>query len=78
MFKRDVEPLLVELLHDFRIVYLTGPRQSGKTTIAKRITDTLGMKYVTLDNQAVLATITNDPHGYIRSLAGQKVVLDEF
>ena len=78
MYKRDIEPLLVELLADFRIVYLTGPRQSGKTTIAKRIADKLGMKYVTLDDQAVLATINNDPHGYIRSLTSRKIVLDEF
>ena len=78
MFKRDVEPLLLELLTDFRIVYLTGPRQSGKTTIVKRIADNLGMKYVTLDDQAVLAAINSDPHGYIRSLSGQKIVLDEF
>ena len=78
MYKRDAEPLLVELLADFRIVYLTGPRQSGKTTLAKRLAEKLGMKYVTLDDQAVLATINNDPHGYIRSLAGQQIVLDEF
>ena len=78
MYKRDAEQLLVELLADFRIVYLTGPRQSGKTTLAKRLAEKLGMKYVTLDDQAVLATINNDPHGYIRSLAGQQIVLDEF
>jgi len=78
MYKRDAEQLLVELLADFRIVYLTGPRQSGKTTLAKRLVEKLGMKYVTLDDQAVLATINNDPHGYIRSLAGQQIVLDEF
>lgn len=78
MFKRDIEQLLIELLADFRIVYLTGPRQSGKTTLAKKIADQLGMKYVTLDDQSILATINNDPHGYIRSLAGQKIILDEF
>jgi predicted AAA+ superfamily ATPase len=33
---------------------------------------------VTLDSQAVLETITNDPHGYIRSLTGKNIVLDEF
>ena len=78
MFKREVEPLLLELLADFRIVYLTGPRQSGKTTIAKIIAEKLGMKYLTLDDQAILSTINNDPHGYLRSLTGQKIVLDEF
>ncbi len=36
------------------------------------------MKYVTLDNRAVFEAVTHDPHGYIRSLAGTKVVLDEF
>ena len=35
MYARRLQPLLRELLAEFRIVYLTGPRQAGKTTLAR-------------------------------------------
>ncbi|OGR04845.1 MAG: AAA family ATPase [Deltaproteobacteria bacterium RIFOXYD12_FULL_50_9] len=78
MFPRKLEPIIVELLSDFRILYLTGPRQAGKTTLVKQIAKQLGMQYVTLDDQSVLAAVKNDPQGYIRSLGKKKLVLDEF
>ncbi len=37
MYQRNSTPLLLELLAEFRILYLTGPRQAGKTTVAKAI-----------------------------------------
>lgn len=78
MYPRHIEQTLIELLDDFRIVYLTGPRQAGKTTLVKKLAGRLSMKYVTLDDQAVLAAINSDPHGYIRSRGNQKLILDEF
>ncbi|BCL61493.1 hypothetical protein DGMP_21860 [Desulfomarina profundi] len=33
MYKRNSEKLIKELLQDFRILYLTGPRQAKKTTL---------------------------------------------
>ena len=67
-----------ELLADFRIVYLTGPRQAGKTTLVRSVASDSGMRYVTLDNRAVRNAVRSDPHGFIRSLDEEKVVLDEF
>ena len=78
MYSRSLEPLIRELLAEFRILYLTGPRQAGKTTLARSIAESLGMEYVTLDDQSVLASIESDPRGYIRSLGSRRVVLDEF
>ncbi|RJX18281.1 MAG: ATP-binding protein, partial [Desulforudis sp.] len=78
MYQRQIEQTLVSLLEDFRILYLTGPRQSGKTTLARKIAALLGMKYVTLDDQAVLSAINSDPLGYIRAQEGRKLILDEF
>lgn len=78
MFPRKLAPLIGEMLNEFRIVYLTGPRQAGKTTLARALADKLGMKYLTLDQQAVLESATQDPHGFIQSLDLQKVALDEF
>lgn len=78
MYARNLEPIIGELLATFRILYLTGPRQAGKTTLARSTAKQLGMDYISLDNQAALASARNDPHGFIQSLGAKKTVLDEF
>jgi predicted AAA+ superfamily ATPase len=35
--KRHIKARLIDLLNDFRIVYLTGPRQAGKSTLVREI-----------------------------------------
>ena len=78
MFQRYLLARAEELLCEFRILYLTGPRQSGKTTIARAIAEKQGMTYVTLDDQATLTSVRSDPHGFIRSMESQRLVIDEF
>ncbi len=78
MYARKSEKLIKELLKDFRILYLTGPRQAGKTTLACKIANDLGMHYISLDEQTAFASARNDPQGFIDSLADRPVVLDEF
>jgi predicted AAA+ superfamily ATPase len=78
MYSRNLRPIVEELLVEFRVLYLTGPRQSGKTTLARSVADHLGMGYITLDDQATLTSVESDPHGFIRSLGSNRVVLDEF
>lgn len=78
MYDRHLQTSLEELLKEFRVVYLTGPRQSGKTTLARAVAEKAGMDYITLDDQTVLATILTDPHGFVRSLGDRSIVLDEF
>jgi predicted AAA+ superfamily ATPase len=78
MYPRSVQPLIEELLGEFRILYLTGPRQAGKTTLVRSVAKRLNMGYITLDDQATLASVESDPHGFIRSLGSSRVVLDEF
>jgi len=34
-YSRQLEPVVAEVMQAFRIVYLSGPRQSGKTTLAR-------------------------------------------
>ncbi|MDA3813460.1 MAG: AAA family ATPase [Candidatus Cloacimonetes bacterium] len=36
MIKRDIQRLLKEMMNSFPIVTITGPRQSGKTTLIKQ------------------------------------------
>lgn len=78
MYSRSLESSITELLEAFRIVYLTGPRQAGKTTLVRKVADRLGMTYLTLDDQAVYASASEDPHGFILSQAERRIVLDEF
>lgn len=78
MFERNIEKTIEELLQEFRVVYLTGPRQSGKTTLVKKLGRHLHMQYMTLDDQAVYAAVKNDPHGFIDSFDNNNIVLDEF
>ena len=66
------------MLGEFRIVYLTGPRQSGKTTLARSVAAEVGLRYLTLDDPAVRAAAASDPYGFVRSFGDQSVVLDEF
>lgn len=78
MYPRSLQPIIEELLAEFRVLYLTGARQSGKTTLVREIATRLKMGYITLDDQATLASAESDPHGFIRSLGSRQVVLDEF
>ena len=78
MYARSLQPRLTELLGEFRIVYLTGPRQAGKTTLVRSISRDLDLEYVTLDDQATLASVRTDPQGFVRSLGRKRAVLDEF
>ncbi len=66
------------MLGEFRIVYVTGPRQSGKTTLARSVAAEVGLRYLTLDDPAVQAAAASDPHGFVRSFGGRPVVLDKF
>jgi uncharacterized protein len=78
VYDRRLAPLVTEMLREFRIVYLTGPRQAGKTTIVRELARQTGMQYLTLDQQAVLQSAQQDPHGFIHALDGSNVALDEF
>jgi uncharacterized protein len=75
--KRHIKARLIELLNDFRIVYLTGPRQAGKSTLVREIAKDLGMGYYTLDDAALAASAESDPQGLLSALP-KPLVLDEF
>ena len=67
---------LVDLaLSDTRVVALVGPRQSGKTTLAKAIAKREGLEFLTLDDNQTRAFANSDPTGFIRRL--DRAVIDE-
>jgi uncharacterized protein len=78
MFERSAKSRVHELLNDFRIVFIAGPRQSGKTTLAKIVALERGMTYVSLDEPSALASAKSDPAGFVESLGMQNTVIDEF
>lgn len=76
MIERHIKERIVSLLTEFRIVYLTGPRQAGKSTLARTIAGEMGMDYHTLDDAALKASAESDPQGLLSSLK-KPLVLDE-
>ncbi len=74
---RHLKGRLTELLGEFRIVYFIGPRQAGKSTIARAIAGENGMGYFTLDDAGLLASARSDPQGLLAALP-KPLVLDEF
>jgi predicted AAA+ superfamily ATPase len=75
--KRNITPFVKELLDDFKIVSINGPRQSGKTTLAKQIAKQLGFEYYTFDDETVKSTAKNNPSNFINKLSKTSCVIDE-
>lgn len=73
--RRHVETRLRAALADTRIVALLGPRQSGKTTLARKIAADLNLHFVTLDDAQFRRFANNDPDGFMRGL--DRAVIDE-
>ncbi len=77
MIKRRLEPIILEMLDNFRIVAINGPRQSGKTTLAKLIAKNKNITYYTFDDDDIYNTAKLDPNGFISYIAKDNVVIDE-
>ncbi len=74
---RSIEDRIVDSLSAFPVVYIAGPRQSGKTTLVKRISeDRHKADYITFDDLQVRSAAQHDPEVFLRSIKGN-VVLDE-
>jgi predicted AAA+ superfamily ATPase len=74
VYKRFVQGRVKEALTDTPVVLIVGPRRSGKTTLARSMSDT-GTAYVTLDDQTALDAAQTDPVGFTRGL--DRAIIDE-
>ena len=71
---RTIEQLLPGILATFPCLAVTGPRQSGKSTLLRHALP--DYRYVTLDDPAVLEQAHTDPVYFLDSL-GDKCIIDE-
>jgi predicted AAA+ superfamily ATPase len=74
MLARDAEKTLIRLAKSFPIVAITGPRQAGKTTLAKAVFE--GKPYVSLENPDEREFAQNDPKRFLARFPNG-AVLDE-
>jgi len=75
--QRNIKPYILELLQAFKIVIISGPRQSGKTTLAKEIAKELQLSYYTMDDETVLNAAKDDPYTFVKQLSKKPAVIDE-
>lgn len=74
MIKRIAEARLIKLAKTFRCVAVVGPRQSGKTTLCRKV---FGLKpYVSLENPDMLEFAITDPRGFLAQYK-KGAILDE-
>lgn len=74
LYPRRIEARIAEALSDTPVVLIAGPRQAGKTTLVRQLA-TVGMRYLTLDDELTLLSAKDDPVGMIRSL--DRAIIDE-
>ena len=74
---RHIERKILQSLKTFPVVYIAGPRQSGKTTLVRHITKTKHKAhYFTFDDLQTRSAAKNDPMAFLNALEGN-VVIDE-
>jgi predicted AAA+ superfamily ATPase len=74
MLKRTLSRKLIDLVRKFPVVSITGPRQSGKTTLTKILFKK--HDYVSLEEPHEREFAIADPKGFLRRFSGG-VILDE-
>ncbi len=75
--ERALASTVEDAMASARVVALLGPRQAGKSTLARRLAvDRLGADYVTLDDDPTLTLAEADPAGFIAEQRSP-VVIDE-
>ncbi|MEM6318049.1 MAG: ATP-binding protein [Bacteroidota bacterium] len=74
MIERRIKSALLALVGKFPVLTITGPRQSGKTTLIKNLFGDL--PYFSLENPDIYAKIKRDPRELFQTY-GHRMILDE-
>ncbi|GET33752.1 ATPase [Prolixibacter bellariivorans] len=74
MIHREAEKELIKLAEQFKAVAVTGPRQSGKTTLVRKVFSQ--KPYVNLENPDIRRFAVEDPRGFLSNYP-HGAILDE-
>lgn len=75
MIRRQLEPKLLALARGFPVVSLTGPRQSGKTTLVRAAFPEHA--YLNLENLDTRMAAAEDPRRFLRQHLERGAIIDE-
>lgn len=76
LYPRYIKSLLLEALKDSPVVLIHGPRQCGKTTLARMVGESKKYKYISFDDHVVTEATKADPIGFVKNLP-KRIILDE-
>lgn len=74
-FERTLRRAITRATPQFPVLTLTGPRQSGKTTLLRYLLGS-DYRYVSVDRPSILDSIRRDPYGFLAAYP-PPVILDE-
>ncbi len=74
MIERDLSKKIRQLSTKFPVVTVTGPRQSGKSTLLKNLFP--DYRYVSLENPDMRLFASEDPNGFIKTFDNH-IIIDE-
>ncbi len=74
MIERTLATKILSLAQKFQVITLTGPRQSGKTTLTRAIFPSL--PYISLEEPDIRQIALTDPRGFLSNFPAG-AVLDE-
>jgi uncharacterized protein len=75
MISRTIMPLLQASVQQYPVISVTGPRQSGKTTLCRAAFPCY--EYVTLERPDNLEMVRQDPMGFLNRFGKTGVIIDE-
>lgn len=73
---RHLEEKLKFYLEQFPVVVLTGPRQSGKSTLLRHLYQGPGWEYINLDQRGVWERLKDDPDLFVKDISSH-IIIDE-
>jgi predicted AAA+ superfamily ATPase len=75
MITRTIAKELKILRREYPVIAITGPRQSGKTTLARAIFPR--KPYISFEDPLVRSRFSADPHGFMKSISADGAVMGE-
>jgi predicted AAA+ superfamily ATPase len=75
MIERSLSTKILSMIKGFPVITLTGPRQSGKTTLVRWLFS--HFEYINLENLNDLHALQEDPIRFLRTYSSTGVIIDE-